>query len=192
MKIYQYITVALAVVATAALSSCDDTKSYAERLTDENMAINSYLSNYRVYLDIPEDTMFITGTDAPFYRLDDEGNFFMQVLRPGDRKNNKVKDDQMLYFRFTRWNLNYLYNYGELLAEGNSTDMEYMATSFRFGNENLPSTTQYGVGIQMPLHYLGIDCEVNLIVKSRYGFQSDISTVSPYLYNLRYFVPMSN
>jgi len=187
-------SIAAIVTATAALSlfSCSDTKSYAERLTDEKKAINLYLSDYQVENEIPENGEFIEGNDAPFYRLDDEGNVYMQVLRSGDRENNMATDDQLIFFRFTRYNLLYYYNYGDLIGEGNAIDMNYSPTSFRFNNTTLSSSTQYGSGIQMPLNYLGIDCEVKIIVKSQYGFTNEISTVSPYLYELRYFKPMSN
>lgn len=189
-NVYLYILAACASII--AFSSCNNSRSYASLLVDENKAINLYLSDYRVENSIPADTVFIEGPDAPFYRLDDEGNLFMQVIRSGDRKNNRVTDDQLIFFRFTRYNLTYLYKYDEMVAEGNAIDINYSPTSFRFNNTTLQSTTQYGTGIQEPLKYLGIDCEVNLIVKSQYGFSSEIASVNPYLYNLRYFVPLSN
>lgn len=194
MKSYHnLLACALVVIFTGSiLSSCNDTKSYADRLVDENKAINYYLCNCKVVNEIPADTVFIEGTDAPFYRIDDEGNIYMQVIRSGDRKNNRVTDDQLIYFRFTRYNLLYYYSYGELYAEGNAVDMNQSPTSFRFNNTSLSSSTQYGTGIQVPLHYLGIDCDVRLIVKSQYGFTSEMSSVSPYLYELRYFKPLSN
>lgn len=188
---YTISIVALAVFLFS-MAACSDTKSYADRLNDENKAINLYLSNFKVINSIPEDTVFRTGENAPFYRLDEEGNFFMQVIRPGDRTNNMAVDDQLIYFRFTRYNLTYFYNYNELIGEGNANNMDYSATSFRFNNTTLSSSTQYGQGIQMPLNYLGIDCEVNIIVKSQYGFTSELSQVTPYLYNIRYFRPLSN
>ena len=181
-----------AAVAVITLTSCDDTKSYAERLADENQATNFYLSDYKVENEIPADSVFEEGPEAPFYRLDEEGNVYMQVLRSGDVKNNRVTDDELIYFRFTRYNLLYFYNYGEMISEGNADNMNSVSTWFRFNNTTLSSSTQYGSGIQMPLNFLGIDCEVNLIVKSQYGFTNEISSVSPYLYNLRYFKPMSN
>lgn len=185
-------SVAVMAVVAVSLQSCSDSKSYAELLSDENKAVNLYLSNYRVETEIPADTVFETGSDAPYYQLDDEGNVYMQVLRAGDRKNQKAEDDQLIYFRYTRYSLTYYYNYGEMRGEGNSTNMGYQSTSFRFGNTSLSSTTQYGSGIQMPLYYLGIDCEVNLIVKSQLGFTSEIASVNPYMFNLRYFKAMSN
>lgn len=182
----------LLVAVGLSLQSCKDTKSYADRLVDENKAINLYLSGQRVENEIPEDYNFEEGPEAPFYRIDDEGNLYMQVIRSGDRENNRATDDQLIFFRFTRYNLTYFYNYNEMVPEGNAIDVNYNPTSFRFNNTSLSSTTQYGTGIQEPLKYLGIDCEVNLIIKSQYGFTSEIANVSPYLYNLRYFIPLSN
>jgi hypothetical protein len=74
-----------------------------------------------------------------------------------------------------------------MTGTGNSLDMWSSPTSFRFGNTSLSSSTQYGTGVQVPLQYLGIDCEVNIVIKSQYGFTSEISNVIPYMYNLRYF-----
>ena len=37
------------------------------------------------------------------------------------------------------------------------------------------------------MYYLGIDSEVNLVIKSQYGYTEEISNVTPYLYNVRYF-----
>ena len=189
-RILTYTLTSIAVVAI--FTSCSNSKSYANMLVDENKAINLYLSDFQVENSIPADTVFEEGPDAPFYRLDDDGNLFMQVIRSGDRKNNRVTDDQLIFFRFTRYNLTYFYKYDEMVGEGNANDMNYSPTSFRYNNTTLSSTTQYGTGIQEPLKYLGIDCEVNLIVKSQYGFTSEIANVSPYLYNLRYFIPLSN
>ena len=181
-----------AIALIAILSSCSDTKSYAERLVDENKAVNLFLSNYRVENSLPEDNNFEVGPEAPYYRLDNEGNIYMQVLRAGDRENNMATDDQLIYFRWTRYNLLYAYNYGEEYSEGNSDNMSMNPTYFRFNNTTNSSSTQWGTGIQMPLNYLGIDCEVNIVIKSQYGVSSEIANVTPYMYNVRYFVPLSN
>ena len=123
----------------------------------------------------PEKTMFYYRT-----RNDKEIDFVL-------RENNRVKDDQEIYFRFTRRSLISLANYGTAAEEGNADDMGYGSMSFRYNNYTLESTSQYGYGIQMPLAYLGIDCVVNLIVKSQYGFSEEIANVIPYLYRIRYY-----
>ena len=65
--------------------------------------------------------------------------------------------------------------------------MSAATTSFQYNDFSRQSSVEWGAGIQMPLHYLGIDCEVNLIVKSQYGRSDEISYVIPFFYHLRYF-----
>jgi len=187
-KIFCRWALALAVLATTA--SCNDDKSYAELLTDENMATNAFLADQHVVGYQPDNETFETGPDAPYYQLDEDGNVYMQVLNPGT-KDNKAETDDLIYFRFTRYNL-YEYANGKLGAgSGNDTDLTYGSASFRFGNNSSQSSYQWGSGLQLPLRYLSIDCEVNLVIKSQAGLYNEISNVQPYLYTVRYFKPQT-
>lgn len=191
MKRYSLIPAVLtAILCMAALSACNDGKTYAELLQSEDQYVNNYLADQIVIAEIPADTVFITGKDAPFYRLDEDGYLYMQVVDPGT-PGNRVKDDELIYFRYTRYNLRY-YNHetGTLsYGGGNEDNMALGNTSFRFGNVTLQSSTQWGSGVQQPLVYLPVDCQVNIIIKSQYGFSSEIADVQPYLFNLRYYRP---
>lgn len=180
------------VAMTSFLTSCDDGKSYAELLTDENHAVNRFLADQRVVNTIPTDTNFVfeVGEDAPYYRLDEDGNMYMQVLNVGTR-GNYAQTDQVIYFRYTRYDLEQ-YKNGTLPAGyGNEENMSYMNTWFRYDNFTLQSSYQWGTGIQMPLKYLPIDCEVNIVIKSQYGFYDEVSYVVPYLFKVRYFPQMT-
>lgn len=170
----------------AAINSCSDTKSYADLLKEEDHAINYFLAQQQVINELPEDNNFEYGENAPYYRLDPEGNVFMQVIRPGS-PDNMAQDDELIYFRYTRYSLKTFLDTDQLIGDGNSLNMATSSTSFRYNNYTLSSSTAYGSGIQMPLNYLGIDCEVNLIVKSQFGQTAEIASVIPFLYNLRYF-----
>jgi len=169
------------------LSSCSDSESYADLLNKERHAANAYLANFRVVNEIPNDTVFEVGKDAPYYRIDAEGNVYMQVIKAGDRKADKAKTSDRIYFRYMRYNLYYWHTYGTMIGEGNESDMDAAPTYFLFGNYSLTSSSQWGYGIQLPLTYLGVDSEVNLIIKSQYGWTSEIANVQPYLYHVRYF-----
>ncbi|MDY3857893.1 MAG: DUF4827 family protein [Muribaculaceae bacterium] len=186
------LSLALGTAAVVALGSCSDKRSYADLLSTENQSVNAFLVNQNVYLDIPADTVFQVGKDAPYYRLDEEGNLYMQVINAGTPRN-RVESDQLIYFRFTRWNLNKYASTGELGdGEGNSSNVNLGSASFRYGNYTLTSSSQWGAGLQTPLQYLPIDCEVNIIIKSQYGVSTEIANVVPYLYNVRYFPAVSN
>lgn len=181
-----FILVIMAV--TMSFVSCEKNRSYAELLKDERQACNAFLCNFRL-AEVPADSVFEVGSDAPFYKLDAEGNVYMQVLKAGDRKNNKARKSQTIYFRYTRYNLNtwYTENRTWTPSGGNADDMSMATTSFQFDDYTRQSSIEWGTGIQMPLKYLGVDCEVNLIVKSQYGKSDEISYVTPFLYHLRYF-----
>lgn len=177
----------IALAAIVSMTSCSDRESYAELLDKERHAANAYLANCRVVNEIPADTVFEVGSDAPYYRIDPEGNVYMQVIKAGDRKNDKAKNSERIYFRYMRYNLYYWYTYNEMLGEGNENDMKAAPTYFQYGNYSLMSSAQWGYGIQLPLKFLGVDSEVNLIIKSQFGWASEISNVLPYLYHVRYF-----
>lgn len=189
------------LLLTFSLASCSDKESYSDLLNDENQAVNSFLADYPVIGDVPADSVFISMQDiqaeypdltreealklTPFYRMDADGYVYMQVLNPGG--DTKATKEQLIYFRFTRWNLAYVYKYGLWEAAGNSADLGTNSTSFRFQNTTLQSTTQWGEGIQTPLNYLGLDCEVRMVIKSYLGPTEEVSAVYPYLYTIRYF-----
>ncbi|MDE6462406.1 MAG: DUF4827 domain-containing protein [Muribaculaceae bacterium] len=195
-KIIKSLT--LVAVAGLSLCSCNDGKSYAEMLRDETESTNYYLSSFQVINSVPADSVFVSVADmearglsreealavTPFYRLDDDGDVYMQVVNPGT--GEKADDNQLIYFRFNRSNLNYYYSDGVWISDGNSTDLGTEPTSFRYNNYSLESSYSWGSGLQMPLRFLKLNCEVNLVVKSTVGLVNEQSSVVPYLYNVRY------
>lgn len=191
MKIYNRIifTVSLLFAGIAALTSCDSGQSYADLLSAEDKSVNRFLANQEVILEIPADSVFEEGENAPYYRLDPDNNIYMQVISTG--KGEKAKDDEVIYFRYLRYNLSYYItnSLDNLPSSGNYNDV-MTSLSFRYNNFTLPSTSQWGTGIQMPLQFLPVDSEVNLVVKSQFGLTSELSVVQPFLYRIRYYKSM--
>lgn len=172
-----------------AMTSCDDTESYSDLLNEQEKAVNWYLADQKVELELPADSVsFITGKDAPFYKLDEDGNVYMQVIDKGDL-DDKVKNSDIVYFRFMRKNIRALYMDMEANWEGNADDMGFSNTYFVYGNTLLNTSRQFGQGIQKPLQFLGYNSEVNLVLKSLEGFQEDETVCLPYIINIRYFRP---
>ena len=181
----------MGIFALTLLSSCNNDQSYADRLNEERNAVNAYLANHRVVMSVPKDSVFEVGENAPFYRVDADGNVFMQVLDAGDRKNDKAKNGEPIYFRYSRYNLATWYADGTWsIYSGNETTMDAMSCSFNYGDYTLPSSSQWGYGLQFPLLFLGVECEVNLVIKSQYGFTNEISYVTPFFYHVRYYHSM--
>lgn len=199
-NITKKIILSLCVIATTlGLASCQDTQSYSDLLREQEHAVNWYLAKHSVDIQIPQDNDFKIGTDAPFYKMDEDGDVYMQVINKGDEfppnATEEEKEDiqfnigDKVYLRFMRMNLKYYYQYGTESWEGNSEIMDTAtgSVSIIYGNNILTSTTQYGEGLQVPLKYLHKNCAVNLIVKSTQGFNSDQSQCVPYLYKIQYF-----
>lgn len=193
------------------LPACKDKESYADLLRDENYAVNAFLVNYPVITSVPADSVFITTLDiesdpafrlefadldetelheqainrTPFYRMDDDGYIYMQVLDPGS--GARAVADQQVWFRFTRYNMKVAYETGAWEPSGNEQDVASTPTSFRYQNTSLSSTTNWGTGIQVPLDYLKLNCHVRLVIKSYLGPTQEVSSVYPFLYNIRYY-----
>lgn len=184
----RFIIPILAFICLAVTSSCDDSKSYAELLADENRAVNKFLVQHRVVDYIPEDSVFEIGENAPFYRIDENSNVYMQVISKGD--DVKPDKDDRVYFRFTRYNMFY-YIVGDdenniLIGTGNTDSMNSTPTFFIFENYNVEESSQFGTGIQLPMRFLGANAKVNIVIKSQAGPSGDMSYVIPYLYSITY------
>lgn len=181
MKIISNIC--FAILACVCFGSCSHTVSYAELLNREENAVNNFLADQTVCLDIPADTIFQTGPNAPYYRIDSEGNLYMQVLKAGT-PGNRVKSDEQIYFRYTRYALE-AYVDGTL-PQGEGNNISLSPCWFRYNNYSLQNSYKWGTGIQAPLKFLPIDCEVNLVVKAAEGFVEEQANVQPYLFKLTY------
>lgn len=187
MKRYKLPLLIAVLTILIGSASCSKTKSYSELLRQEERAVNWYMAQHKIVNEIPKDSIFEYGEDAPFYRMDEDGYIYMQVLNPGNLKDKAVKN-QLVYFRYMRTNIEEMYEGLNPTPSGNANNVGAgNATFFRFGNTELASSLKYGSGIQEPLKYLGLDCEVNIVIRSYYGLQAEIGYCQAYLYNVRYF-----
>lgn len=175
-----------AASALAMLPSCQDGKSYSELLNEEEKAVNWYMANQKIELTIPADSVFLTGEDAPYYKMDDQGYVYMQVIDPGNPDDRPQKGDQV-YFRFMCQNLNYLYQGLDPEWVGNGDNLGAADTSFIFDDMYMVTSMTYGQGLQWPLRYLGYNCEVNLVIRSYYGLQDSQSQCLAYVYKVKYY-----
>ncbi|MCM1070789.1 MAG: DUF4827 domain-containing protein [[Clostridium] fimetarium] len=151
----------------------------------ERRAIKTYLRKFDVVETLPALSEIQVGSVAPFYKLDADGDVYMQVVRMGTALS--ATDGDRVYFRYLRYDLLYYLKNGALPpGQGNMNDITQDVTSFVVGSDQEP-TLRWGRAIQMPM-LLGLpsDSEVNLIVASEAGITAEISSVTPYLYNIRY------
>lgn len=168
------------------ICSCEKNKSYSELLKEEEHAVNLFLADQNIVPYIPEDGNFEVGTDAPFYKMDENGYVYMQIIDRGDMSERPEKGERV-YFRFKYRNLKDLANGYQAAWTGNADNLELTSTSLIYGNTVITSTTSWGEGIQVPLEYVGYNSEVNLVIKSPMGLVNDQTNCIPYEYNVKYF-----
>ncbi len=169
-------------------ASCSKSESYSDLLRSEEKAVNWYLSNHKVATEVPSDSVFLTGEDAPFYRLNDDGTVYMQVINPGDPKQ-KVSAGDKVYFFYSRQNIRNLWELGASTIDTNEMSGSLAKFFFLYGDTSVGQGKNFGAGIQLPLSYLGYYSEVNLVLKSYSGFPSDQSDCIPYIVNVKYLKP---
>ncbi|MCM1489303.1 MAG: DUF4827 domain-containing protein [Muribaculum sp.] len=189
MKLNKRIPLYFLALIGIVSASCSKSESYSDLLRKEQKVSNWFLAQHRVCNEIPADSIFEVGPDAPYYRLDDDGYVYMQVLKVGDRKIPAAGDQ--VYFTFTRYNIETMYNDNSLSVTGEGNQDDFLTsvgnTYFIYQNYRVSSSSQFGSGIQMPVSYLGYDSEVNILLKSYYGFSQENTTCIPFLVNTRYF-----
>lgn len=187
------------VTALLVATGCSKSQSYSELLREEEQACNWYLAQYNIALELPEDykdliTMHTLkddgtpyGEDAPFYKLDEEGYVYMQVVSAD--YSQMVAEGDLVYFRYVQESIKDMYEGITPTPEGNGDYLPNGSTNFVYKNTYLTSTSAWGTGIQMPLQYVGYNSEVNLVLKSYYGFTDRQTYCIPYIINLKYFKP---
>ncbi len=145
----------------------------------EQKAMSKYIKRFEVIDHLPPLTDIQPSSVSPFYKLDEEGTVYMQVVKLGE--GPAVSAGETISFRYLKFDLLCFYDDNKLPAgSGNLNSGEpYEMT---FGN-----TYTYGTGLQLPLKYgLPLGSEVNLVVSSSAGPSFDASAHIPYLYNLKY------
>ncbi len=190
MTLNSKFSLLLIISCSLLLSSCDDSQSYSDLLKKEQKVSNWFLAQHKVCNEIPADSLFEIGPDAPYYRIDPDGYIYMQVLKVSDKKEFPATGDQV-YFTFTRYNIERMYNNNSLNVEGEGNQDDLWNTIgntyFIYNNFYVNVSSKFGQGIQRPLSFLGYDSEVNILLKSYYGFAEDNTVCIPYLVNTRYF-----
>lgn len=180
-----------AITAAAILmgaTGCNKSESYSDMLKSEEKAVNWYLSNHRVSNSFPADGNFEYGPNAPYYRMDSDGNLYMQVLEKGDA-SEPVKYGDKVYFLYSRQNIRNLWELGASQEDSNEQTGTLSDYFFYYGDTTSKNGAFFGQGIQVPLQYLPYHSEVNLVLKSGMGFKVDQSECVPYIINVKYWKP---
>jgi hypothetical protein len=194
MRRITYLFSVFLLGAAGVLSSCSDTKTYAELLADEKQAIKDFVKfDGIVPISVSEDGLESYVNDeldwspntkhfevGKWYKFED--GLYMKIKSYGDT-TQMFASSSMGYPSIT---MRYDSCYNLLTFEDwnspytNNLD-PYSLWTISSWNKNSSGST-FGSGLEFPIQFLGVDGSVSLILPSKIGLTSEISSVIPYYF----------
>lgn len=176
-----------------AFQACDDTKTYAEMLEEEDDAIERFIRN--------NDIKVISQSE--FYAKDsmtDENEYvqlasgvYMNIVSKGvEDKTDTVKNNDEILVRFLEYNvLNEDTTLSNITEPRIVDSFRYTVTSTSIAGTFLEGymLTYYGTAVPagwlVPLAYVRNKAHVRLIVPSKMGHNTAMQSVIPYYYDIQ-------
>lgn len=192
MKRITYLCSMLLMGAAVAITSCDNNKTYAEKLADEKDAIKKFVAEQNITsISVSEEKLADYKADAnswlpgklhfeegQWYKFDD--NLYMRINDYGDTTNMYINmnfPDIVIRFDSCYNLLTYDNLSSDFIGNETSTSGGWLLAGW---NTTYPSA--YGSGLDFPVRYLGVRGNVSLIVPSKLGMSADTQNVIPYFY----------
>ncbi|WP_321479167.1 DUF4827 domain-containing protein [uncultured Bacteroides sp.] len=178
----------------ALFQACDNTKTYADMLSDEKKAVSEYIKDNNIKVisqdEFEKDT--ITNVDENEY-VGFSNGVYMQIVNRGEGDTVKTRDQILV--RFMEYDImqkdttivsNYnadnwvdVFNY---TSTGTSVSGTFIDGSMsQYYGPNVPS------GWLIPLKYIKNNAHVKLIVPSKMGHTNASRYVYPYFYDILKF-----
>ncbi len=173
MKQYTFL-ILLIITVIATMVSCDDTKTYAELLKDEKVTIADYIkrNNIQVVSEEPKiwpENVYVKTASGLYYR----------ILNAGDNSPNvdSVETNDKVAVRYIQYTLT---EKADTISSWNTIDSPY-PTSFNFMDYSQACKAWHEVVSYMKRN----ESEAQIIVTSKLGFQTYMSTATPIGYKLK-------
>ena len=172
MKKISYLL--LLCIALSFISSCSNTKTYAEQLNDEKILIADYIkrNNIKVLSEFPTDSVFanneyVLTKSGLYFRFENRGNLADPVIQ--------LKD--IVVPRYKQFTLDLA---SDTISNWSTIDFPY-PSKFVYGDQS-----QSCLGFQEAVSYMKRnDTEAKLIVPSKLGFTENLTSVTPLGYDLK-------
>nr|WP_320057507.1 DUF4827 domain-containing protein [uncultured Bacteroides sp.] len=178
----------------AFFQACDNTKTYAEMLSDEKDAINDFIktNNIKVISQSEFEKDTITNVAANEY-VGFSNGVYMQIVDRGEGDTVKTRDEILVRFMeydimkkdttivsnfgTDDWVDSFNYTVSGSLVSGTFTE----GNMLRYYGANVPS------GWLIPLPYIKDRAHVKLIIPSKMGHTTASQYVYPYFYDITKF-----
>lgn len=206
MKKLTFFFLALMALCTG-FQACDDTKTYAEMLEEEDDAIDAFIRDSNITVisqsqfHAQDSTTDLSKNE--FVQL--ASGVYMQIVKKGIldengvllNPNDTVKNNDIILVRFSEYDvLNKYTSYSNLDVAYTVDEFRYVATYssiagiFTGGNYMYSTSSSVNTAVPagwlVPLEYVRNKAHVKLIVPSKMGGNVGMQNVIPYYYDIKY------
>ncbi|WP_300812256.1 DUF4827 domain-containing protein [uncultured Bacteroides sp.] len=182
------------LVLTVAFQACDDTKTYAEMLEEEDQAIDDFIKENGIKV-ISQSEFYAQDSmtaENEYVRL--ASGVYMNIVDKGSEdRNDTVKANDIVLVRFMEYSiLDKDTTLSNLNAPETVDEFRYTVSSSSIAGIFISgymlsyySSTAVPPGWLVPLSYVRDMAHVKLIVPSKMGHQTASQYVYPYFYDIR-------
>ncbi len=151
----------ITIFAVGILSSCNKTRTYAQRLSDEKKLIERFIDRkgLKILKEYPKDSVFQSNE---FY-FDASSGIYYNVIDPGNSR--RIKTGEEIYIRFE--GLRYLSDHDSVPSMSNKGG--FQPEVLVYGNSSTYITTAWVA----PLKNIGDRAKVKMIVPFNMGLPAD-------------------
>ena len=162
------------ILFSSVWTSCNNSKTYAELLKDEQNAISKFIndSNFTVLYSYPKDSIFLPNE---FVKL--PNGLYMNVIDRGN--GSKIDSGQNVLMR-----VKYYRNLFDTTTYHSSNWSSGDPSQFVFGQAS--SSNNYVEGFATPLIFVRGNAKVRLIIPSSLNDYTTVQNVTPYYYYVQY------
>ena len=156
-----FIAAFISIVAIGILSSCNKSRTYAQRLGDEKKLIERFIdkNDLKVLNEYPKDSVFKSNE----FFFDASSGIYYNVIEKGSSR--RIKNGEEFYIRFK--GLRYLSNHDSIPAIGNIDSK--LPEVLVYGNASTYLTAAWVT----PIKNIGDRAKVKMIVPFNMGLPTD-------------------
>lgn len=167
-------------VGMALLSAGCGNNTYSDLRKQEDKLIANYISRNHLSILDEEPAEDYVWKENEYYKVSGVDNLYFHLIKRGD-KNNPVQTNDAVTARYKRFALT---ENADTLSYWSTLDKAY-PEEFHYGNTSECECVAWHYAIRL-MKYSDAQCEV--IVPSKLGFSAEQSSVTPYVYILKFKV----
>lgn len=197
MKKQTLLLFSLLIMGLAFQSCGEDTKTYAEMLSEETDAIKAFIKTNNIKVINTDEFLKDTTTADNEYVLFPESGVYLHI----DKKGGKIPgNNAVLLTRFLEINVasgdstltNYYDNVSVDQFRYTKTSYTTYGQFFQEQSQTAYMLSAYGsavpAGWLLPLQYVGDGAKIKVIVPSKQGHSTAQNYVTPYFYEIQYTI----